>query len=207
MRRQTIAVLDIGDRPRFTKARLAATWAIDCLAEDRLGRGDIRAAATRDPAEVARYLLYPTRLYHVMAHGHQDARLSPDPRPFWPFHDTMSLTQFKTLCQAQRRSPQIECLLLDACTSNNLHWRTGLESLLPQGRRMVLIGTSRAVGWHEATTYTTSFYSVLLADALPEDPAKFRHAVIHAHRKAVEAFRITHRRPCAFRADELTGRA
>lgn len=206
MRRQTIAVLDIGDRPSFARSRLAAIWTLDCLAEGRLRRGQVRDAVSRDREEIARYLLYPTRLMHVMAHGHPAGGLSPERRWFWPFHCYLDVREFAEYCSDQGRTPDVECLLLDACTSNTAAWRRGLEALIPAGRSMVLIGTRRKVGWPEATTFTTGFYSVLLAEPLPDARPAFQRRVLRAYDRASRAFELMHGQRSVFRADVLEGR-
>lgn len=209
---QRIVLLDVGDRPRFERSRLAARWAIQCLAtpEARLGPnlGDLREATSRDPWDIARYVTYPTRLMHVMAHGEGTGSLASDHLfPYWPWQRRFRLDALETYCEEVGRLPQIECLLLDACESNTPDWRAGLRRLVPSGDSMILIGTTESVTWPEAVTYTTGFYSVLLSEEWSKDRAEFQDQVLHAHRRSAAAYKALHGTTTLFKANVINGRA
>jgi hypothetical protein len=207
MRSQKIAIIDIGDRPRFERSRLAACWAIESLGAGSLRWGDVRSAASRDAWEIWRYLTYPTRVMHVMAHGEKTGSLSPDYMvPFWPWPRRFDLDSLRTLCEQEGRLPNIEVLRLDACSSNTVHWRRGLTQLVPSGDSVVLIGTRKSVSFPEATSYTMSFYSALLSDGLPRSREDLQAHALDAHDRAAAAFRALHGRPTLFRADLVPGR-
>jgi hypothetical protein len=209
---QRIVLLDVGDRPRFERSRLAARWAIQCLAtpETRLrpNLGDLREATSRDPWDIARYVTYPTRLMHVMAHGERTGFLTSDHRfPYWPWQRRFRLDALESSCEQAGRLPQIECLLLDACESNTPDWRAGLRRLVPRGDSMVLIGTTESVTWPEAVTYTTGFYSALLSDAWSPDRDEFQGQVLDAHHRAANAYKSLHGSATLFKASVINGRA
>lgn len=208
MSRQTIAIIDIGDRPIFERSRLAVSWAIESLGTGQLRAGTVRSAASRDPQEIWQYLMYPTRLMHVMAHGEPTGSLSPDYRiPFWPWPRRFELSVLQRFCETEGRLPDIDVLLLDACSSNTPSWRRGMRTLVPSGESMTLLGTTDTVSFQEATSYAMSFYAALLHVGLPRDRDALQGNALVAHERAAAAFRILHGRNTLFRADTINGRA
>lgn len=215
---QDIAVIDAGASPRFASSRHAAISAVECIAERRLGPTPVNSGIALTRSQLARYLFYPTRLMHVMAHGERKGQLSSDllhPRlNFWPFERWFDLDDWGAYSDSTGLLLDIDCLILDACTSNTPEWRAGLARLMPPGKQMLLIGTTATVSWPEAVTYTTCFYSHLLHESRFRTEKAFHSRQVDrfigesqdAHTQARRAYQSLHGVPSLFRADVVTGK-
>jgi hypothetical protein len=155
---------------------------------------------------------------HVMSHGAPEGGLSSDPPhlwlSFWPFERRFDLDDWGAYSDATGLLLDIDCLILDACTSNTPEWRAGLARLMPPGKQMLLIGTTYSVSWPEAVTYTTCFYSHLFhQNRFPTQRSfhsrrvdRFIVDALDAHRHARRAYQSLHGVASLFRADVVTGK-
>jgi len=211
-----LAIIDVGASFKFGGARKDAVRTILELTEGRFQRNDVRSSIGIREGDLPRYLFYPTRLMHVMAHGDSSGFLTSEPLagiPFWPFQRTFELSELQNFSKESGNQLDIDCLILDACSSNTVAWRKGLSGLMPAGKKMLLIGASRPVLFADASAYTTHFYAHFLARKNfatqhgyhRESVDRFIHKAMDAHVQASEAFRRSHGRKTLFRADILTG--
>ena len=97
----------------------------------------------------------------------------------------------------------VDGLLLDACHTYSAEWLAGVAAVIAPRRPAVFIGTTRPVGWDEASTYVGAFYAALLRHRFPSQPARRRAAFLDAHNRAIRAYRALLDEPAPFKAIEV----
>jgi hypothetical protein len=153
-------VLNLGADKQFKHAMHHVTGVVQTIAESNR-TADVLVATTRSRARIAALLDHPIGLLHVMGHGdpsgeiHAGHRLLRMPKIY-------TVEELRGWADAYGHPLRIDGLLLDACHTYSAEWRAGVASVIALRRPIVFIGTTRPVGWDEASTYVGAFYATLL---------------------------------------------
>jgi len=197
VRRKDVVILNIGGELAFERSKLAAQW---LLSSFEVNTGSLRKEifSTQDLNEATATALIPTTLLHVMGHGHGrggigDARASS---MFW-------IRNLIPYCEEYDWLPEVDVLLLDACNTFSASWKTALAELLPPKKWLLFIGTTRSIDWHEATTFTSAFYSAAMLPEFPRDrdPVTRAQTLELAYDRASLAHLAIFGRPAPFKAE------
>jgi hypothetical protein len=208
-----VVVLTLGDDPAFRASQLFVRW-LSASYGVSANNADVELLKAYDEEQVGNVLLRRVGLLHVMGHGDPKGHLYGQ-RNNGPLLSFRAERRFKLRAMQRWVSrhqiyPRLDCVLLDACDTFSETWLTGLSEILEPGRgphsSMVVIGTTRKVGWDEASTYTGAFYSALLRHPFPppEHPGRRRRACLVAHDRASAAYRSIMGAASPFRATVLT---
>jgi hypothetical protein len=137
-------------------------------------------------------------LGHVMSHGTRDGKL----------HALFGLLQAdaSNFTCTDERFPilNMDGLLLDACQTFSKTWIRKIKTSLPPRKSIVLIGTTSDVGWDEASTYVTSFYSHLLTSRVQNTSHKRMATILKAHKYASRTVSQSNFGDCSFQAIKLS---
>ena len=198
MRRQDVIVLNIGGDQHFQKSINAVEWLLSSHSVS-VPRPRTQFVTATDLQLVTETTLIPCTLMHVMGHGDRQGGIggSRQSKMFW-------VENLIPYCENDNNEwfPDVDVLLLDACSTFSPSWMRSLGALQPRAHEMLFIGTTRAVTWHEATTYASAFYSAIVYPAFPRNrTARQRRAAAQvAHEKASLAFLAVLGKPSPFRS-------
>jgi len=163
---------------------------------------------TMDPDEITQVIYGPADVLHLMSHA-ESGGTAQGKRKFLGFiplgtvFDPESLAEYASEISEY---PEIECLLFDACESGTATWARKLRSIVAQGKKLTLIGTTRKVDIDETLAYTMAFYQVLLKQGRPKTVAARHRAYSGAHEKASQVFKQVRGRKCPFVLKAIVGK-
>jgi len=198
-----ILVLNLGADKQFKQALTHVTALVQTYAETK-GNADVFVATTRSSARIVGLLDEPIGLLHVMGHGEPSGSLQSG-KPWWRNAYTYDVSDLAEWVAMTGRPLKIDAILLDGCSTFSTAWRAKVSTLLPAGHEAVVIGTSRPVGWDEASTYVGAFYPSLLRRKFPRQAPKRRAAVLDAHERATIAYESVLQARSPFRCDVIVG--
>lgn len=198
MQEHDVVVLTLGDDPSFRASQLFVGWLSESYGVSA-DNANFELLTAENEEQMGNVLLRRIGLLHVMGHGDPKGRLygtrTVGPLLLFRGERKFKLRTMQRWVAKNQVFPQIDCLLLDACNTFSKTWLEGLADVLEPGggpnSSMVVIGTTRKVGWDEASTYTAAFYSALLRHPFPpaEHPGRRRRACLGAHDRACAAYR------------------
>lgn len=169
----------------------------DSQQEAKGRRLDVCFTRTFRKNQFAQRLRERTFVTHVMAHGTPDGSL----------HGLYGLLNSQLSAEQTLRQPAaklgMDVLVLDACQTFSKAWRAQVREALPRGRSLTLIGTTRDVGWNEATMYMATFYGTLLSHPVPRGRDARIEMVTVAHRRAKKLMNATFVGGCSFALVEI----
>jgi hypothetical protein len=132
-------------------------------------------------------------LGHVMSHGERDGNLNGI------FGSRRANLAYGPSTINEGPILNMDGLLLDACHTLSKAWIRNVANSVPKGHSMVVIGTTSEVGWDEAATYVTSFYSALLHGELNENRRQRRSAILRAHKFSQRLVSNAYSKDCTFK--------
>ncbi len=196
-----VLVLNLGADKQFKHAVEHVTGVVQTIAETTR-TADVLVATSRSRTRIAALLDEPIGLLHVMGHGDPSGEIHAG-------HRLLRLPKVYTVQELQGwvdvygHPLRVDGLLLDACHTYSVEWLAGVASVIAPRRSIVIIGTTRPVGWDEASAYVGAFYATLLRQRFPAQPARRRAAFLDAHKRAVRAYRTLLDEPAPFKATEI----
>jgi hypothetical protein len=137
-----------------------------------------------------------------MGHGDPNGEIHAGRRVFRR-PKVYTLDELWDWADAKGQALHVDGLLMDACETYSPEWLAGVAAVIAPRRPAVYIGTTRPVGWDEASTYTGAFYAALLRHRFPSQPARRRLAFLDAHKRAVRAYRALLDEQAPFKAAEI----
>lgn len=196
-----VRVLNLGADRDFKRALEHVTGVVRTISVTSQ-HADVDVVTTRMRSRIAGTLTDRIGLLHVMGHGAPNGEIHAGSRVFrWP--KVYTLEELRDWVDASGQPLHVDGLLMDACDTYSREWLDGVAAVIGARRSAVYIGTTRPVGWDEASTYTGAFYAALLRDRFPSQPKGRRLAFLDAHKRAVRAYRALRDEPAPFKAAEI----
>ena len=196
-----VLVLNLGADKQFKHAVRHVTGVVQGIAGTNR-TAMVQVATSRSRARIAELLGEPIGLLHVMGHGEPNGELHSGKR-LLRMTKAYTVEELRGWVDAYGRPLHVDGLLLDACDTYSTQWLAGVAAVIAPRRPAVVIGTTRPVGWEEASTYVGAFYAALLRHRFPSQPARRRAAFLDAHARALGAYRALLDEPAPFNAIEL----
>ena len=198
-----ILVLNLGADGQFRRAVKHVTGLAQTYAETT-SSADVYVATTRSVARAGAMLEENIGLLHVMGHGESSGRMTTG-QSWWRPKTVFDVEQLAAWVDRTGSRLNIDGILLDGCDTFSDDWSSKIAATLTPGRKAVLIGTSRSVGWDEASTYVGAFYPALLRRKFPQQPARRRANIVDAHERATAAYETVLDKPSPFRCEVIVG--
>ena len=121
----------------------------------------LQSLSSRNPFRLADSLAEPTDLIHLMAHGEPGGNLLQTRlKGLWKRR--FSIETLRLYWEEFGISPEVKCILVDACETFHKEWFKEISQMIPKGESVIFIGTTRPVDFQECEKYTSYFYEKLL---------------------------------------------
>lgn len=198
MRNRQITLMDLGLDAGFDASM---TFVQGILASVNAGLDDpvldINFIRTRDVDTITAGMTSPSNVLHVMAHGdHSES-------PSFTSSDektTVSLSSLAERIQKEGSGIVAGCVIADGCKTGIGLWQRAIRDCLEQP--ITYIGTSKMIGWHEATVFFGAFYGALTRNKGAGSSAA--EQAFDAGSRSVGAYELLTDRACPFKVVTLT---
>ncbi len=200
MRPALVRLVDLGLDQDFAQSMTFAQGVIGSLTVDWADHpaAEVDYVRTRNWWVVAEALQAPADVLHIMGHGDNTPEevsfSSDDGASVFRLDDMAS-----HFASQDGGGIQASAVIADACSSSTGAFKRAVRDCLPGP--LTYIGTKRAVGWHEATTWAAGFYAAYFRTkgrgVTPENRA------LDAARRADRSYLATVDRPSPFTAGRL----
>lgn len=159
MHTPVLRLIDLGDSDEFSKSM---SFAQSLLSSINVGfhRADIEYMRVGNLNLAARAMTQRARLIHVMAHGITDE----DGQPGFQSDDEeyfFGLGDLAAYLHEEGQGIEADGIFADSCGSAQQRFVSSLRHSLEA--ECTYIGSTRAIGWHEATTFASILYGALLS--------------------------------------------
>lgn len=164
--------------------------------------------STSDADEIAEGIFSETDILHIMSHA-ESGGVASGGQKYWKYFtysQTYDPTDLAEFIDEYESYPEVECLIFDACESASVEWVKRLSDVVPAGRNMILIGTTRKVRIDETLVYTMAFYQELLRKVRPKALGARGDRYESAHQAATHIFKRLMRKKCPFVLKKVTSR-
>lgn len=201
-----ITLINVDKDHRFTASQNAVDALIESLKISIDGfEPEILSYRTSSRYRITDLILKPTHLLHIMSHGDVTGTISKS-RLGGLVTKNFEIAELREFSENYKTFPDLDCVLMDACETYSRDWFREVSGLLPRGRSVVYIGTTKTVDWRECTTFTSAFYLALLQNPAPRSRTTRQEDLFSAFKASAKFWTSVSGQPSPFKAKIITSK-